>query len=164
MVTPPQDRKVNTRVILSADNAQLIKKIDVFATAILKEASEDKDPPISLDTKLDVLDRLARWVAVRNKLTGKAEDLEGAELTAYRSRLKESNVARRKTVRDEQPGAFVTRPYGRRPLEVRGETDGAGLAALRACLPRADHGGDDDDRDDAGGEDDPHAVDGTETN
>ena len=80
MVTPPQDRKVNTRVILSADNAQLVKKIDVFATAILKEASEPKDPPISLDTKLDVLDRLARWVAVRNKLTGKAEDLEGAEL------------------------------------------------------------------------------------
>ena len=155
-------RKYKTRPRLTEENAVLVNAIDVFANGLLKEASEANDPPLPLLTKLDVLDKLARWVAVRNKVAAPNEpdDNEGGQLDIIRSRLKARNAAGRKTpgVLGDRPGDFVNTTYARRPVDERRDGDGADLAALKARLPRADDGGDDGDRDDARGEDDPFVI------
>lgn len=142
------------RMVVTAENAFFVKRMDVFATEILKQAFDAKDPPMSIEVKLDVLANLTKWVLVRNKLADAGEQLEGKALDGIRNQLK-SNAASRALPRlGERPGDFVTHRYGRRPQDLN-DGDGADLAALKARLPRADAGGDDDDSDDAGGEDDP---------
>jgi len=156
-------KKYKTRPRLTEENAVLVNAIDVFANGLLKEASEANDPPLPLLTKLDVLDKLARWVAVRNKVAAPNEpdDNEGGQLDVIRSRLKARNAAGRTyPPLGERPGDFVTHRYGRRAQEEPRDGDGADLASLKARLPRADDGGDDGNRDDAGGSDDPVFRDG----
>jgi len=156
-------KKLKHRMIVTAENAFLVKRIDVFATEILKQAFNptkpgSKDPPLPLEMQLNILDKLAKWVSVRNKLADAGEQLEGGALDGIRNQLK-SNAAGRTLPRlGERPGDFVTHRYGRRPQDLN-DSDGAGLADLKSRLPRADAGGDDNDSDDAGGEDDPVSSD-----
>lgn len=143
---------------VTAENAALVKRIDVFATEILKQAFDQKDPPLAIAVQLDVLDKLAKWVSVRNKLVDAGEEPDGRALDGIRNQLKSNASSRALPRLGQRPGDFVTQRYGRRPQDLR-DDDGADLAALKARIPRADAGGDDDDRDDACGEDDPDSGD-----
>jgi hypothetical protein len=148
---------------LSEENTVLVNSIDSFVRGILKEVGEAHDPPLPLLTKLDVLDKLAKWFAVRNKLVAAGDaDNEGGQLDSFRNRLKASHAIGRKTpgILGDRPGDFVNTTYARRPVDERRDGDGADLASLRARLPRADDGDHGDDRDDDGGEDDPVFRDG----
>ena len=107
-------------------SSQVIAKMETLALNLLGKANEDD---ALLDTKLDVFEKMTKWVAVKNKL----EDDGAGGIADYKRRLQ---------------GAPDKHP----PRRSRGETGGDRLAAIKSRLPVADDGGIDGDSGGAGGE------------
>jgi len=134
----------------------LVERMDVFAGTLLDQASKTEGDQIpSLAVKMDIFNRVAGWIAVRNKI---AEDEGGRELDGYRSRLGQDHLGAARNppngFRDHESSARG----GRRAMATRYGTehvegDGSGLADLKARIPQSDDGDLLGDLDGAGGED-----------
>ena len=107
-------------------NEQIVHKMEALALSMLGEVDVDK---ITLDLKMDVFERVGKWIAIKNKL----ENDDGGGIADYKRRLQ---------------GAPDKHP----PRRSRGETGGDRLAAIKSRLPGSNDGGIDGDSGGAGGE------------
>ena len=114
-------------------HAQIILKQEALALDLLKSA-ETCD---SLDMKMDLFERIGKWVAIKNKL----EDDGAGGIADYKRRL---HAEQSET--DQHPAA-------RRPGHGAQANGGARLNAIKSRIPRSDDAGADGDRRGGGGED-----------
>ena len=110
--------------------AQIVHKQEALALCLLERAAGKK---INIDVQMDVFDRIAKWVAIKNKL----ENDDGGGIADYKRAL---------------AGEADKRPP-RRSWSRKGQpSGGARLDEIKSRIPGADDGGDDGDSGAAGGE------------
>ena len=117
-------------------NEEIVRKQEALALAMLDSVQAEK---VNIDVKLDVFDRVTKWIATKNKL----ENDDGGGIADYKRRL------------HGEPGAADKHyPPSRRP---RGRADqptgGPRLDAIKSRIPGTNDGGSDGDSGDSGGED-----------
>lgn len=133
-----------------AANKSLVDKMDELAGQLIATLADGTQETI--EDRLAVFERVAKWVAIRNKIS---ELDEGTGLNDYRSKLKSSlgqpsgNSAAKSGARKLKPSGFTasaadvdTTDAGAdfQPIStVPGTTS---LASLRARIPAADNRGD----------------------
>ena len=115
-------------------NDQIVSKMEALALTMLERVG-GQDEKITLDLRMDVFERVGKWIAIRNKL----ENDDGGGIADYKRRL-------------HGEGAADKHPAGARRSGRAGETGGARLAAIKSRIPAANAGGDDGDSGAAGGE------------
>jgi hypothetical protein len=117
---------------------ELVKSVDAFANELRELARKDD---IILQVRLEVFRELARWVAVKNKLSETEESGDG--LSELRQRIN----------RPPQKGAPSERASQRRESFSRFPENpargGSALEAIKRALPRANGGDDANDGDDS---------------
>ena len=114
-------------------NEEIVRKVEALALDMLKKGSE-RDT--NIDLKMDIFEKVTKWVAVKNKLEG--DDAGG--IADYKRRLHGES----ETDKHYSPS--------RRPRGKSEPVGGPRLEAIKSRLPRADGGDDDGDSGDTGGE------------
>ena len=112
-------------------NDQIVHKMEELALDMIAKLN-GKD--ITLDLKMDVFDRVGKWIAIKNKL----ENDDGGGIADYKRRLAGET--------DKLPAA--RRPRRGNPDEIGGRA----LKAIKSRIPAANAGGDDGNSGGAGGE------------
>ena len=144
---------------------QLTYRIDEFVHDLLDMAKQTED--LKVEQKTNLLNAVAKWVAVKNKLI---DGMEGEKLDEFRARLKKGSshalgdaiagpgtsgggvssqrvdYAQKSAAARRGGLAKAAAGRGLEPVE-----EPSGLAEFKARIPRADDRDDGGDRDDAGG-------------
>ena len=108
------------------DNA-LVKRMDGLAADLLDDV-RDSNKNIGFEGKLDVLEKIGKWIAIRNRLEGNDD---GSGLDAYKAKLK-SAAARGTPISHRFAATAGNRGYTHPTADDRG---GPQLSALKSRLP-----------------------------
>jgi len=119
---------------------EFLGKMDDFANELMDKARVDD---VSLQTRLDTFKELARWVAVKNRLSDLG-DAGGESLDELRRRLRASQAPPRSGAARaaNRGGDPFTSSYGRYGRYYPDGEGGAALDAIKRKLPGADDGDD----------------------
>lgn len=101
-------------------NEEIIRKVESLALNMLAKV-EGKEEQVTLDLKMDVFERVCKWIQIRNKI----EDPDGGAIGDYKRRLAGEDTQHV--------------PPSRRPKN-RDSAGGEALNALKSRLPSADDG------------------------
>lgn len=103
-------------------NEEIIRKVEALALDMLTKVEGTKEAQVTLDLKMDVFERVCKWIQIRNKI----EDPDGGAIGDYKRRLAGEDTAHV--------------PPSRRPKNRNPAGGGEALTALKSRLPSADDG------------------------
>ncbi len=119
-------------------NEEIVRKMERLALNMLGQVDGKETEKVSLDIKMDVFDRVGKWIAIKNKL----ENDDGGGIADYKRRLHGESTSDKHYPPSRRPRGRTDQPSG-----------GAGLDAIKSRISGADDGGHDGDSGDPGGED-----------
>ena len=125
-------------------NEEIVRKMEAQAINMLDEVA-DKTKKHNLDTKMDVFERVGKWIAIKNKL----ENDDGGGIAEFKRRLHGES----ETDKHYPPSR---RPRGSKAPEPA--NGGSRLDAIRSKLPSGHSAGADGDSGVAGSEGDPAHI------